>query len=58
VLIAPSGDVLAMDDDSLTGRDALISLQLPQTGTYVVIASGALDTIGGYGLGLNIYDPL
>jgi hypothetical protein len=58
VLIAPGGDVLAMDDDSLTGRDALISLQLPQTGTYVVIASGALDTIGGYGLGLNIYDPL
>jgi hypothetical protein len=58
VLIAPGGNVLAMDDDSLTGRDALISLQLPQTGTYVVIASGALDTIGGYGLGLNIYDPL
>jgi hypothetical protein len=45
VLIGPSGLMVATDDDSLSGSDALISLNLPTSGSYLVEAT-SYDTSG------------
>jgi phosphotransferase system HPr-like phosphotransfer protein len=53
-LIDPSDEVLAEDDDSAGGLDAQISISLPESGNYLIIASrSGLDvgtTVGGYTL--------
>jgi hypothetical protein len=38
-LLSPNDEVIAEDDDSGGGTDAQISIRLPETGTYVIIAT-------------------
>ncbi|MEO0538534.1 MAG: CHAT domain-containing protein [Cyanobacteria bacterium P01_A01_bin.123] len=45
ILLAPNGEQLAFNDDSLGGTNSRISVELPQDGTYRVIAN-AYDSSG------------
>ncbi|MEO1348918.1 MAG: CHAT domain-containing protein [Cyanobacteria bacterium J06635_15] len=45
ILLAPTGEQLAFNDDSLGGTNSRISVELPQDGTYGVIAN-AYDSAG------------
>ncbi len=53
-LIDPGDEVIAEDDDSAGGMDAQITISLPESGVYLIIASrNGLDagtTTGGYTL--------
>lgn len=53
-LFDPAGEVIAEDDDSLGGLNAVITITLPQTGTYLIAATRAgIDegtTVGDYTL--------
>jgi len=57
-LYAPDGSYLADDDDSYGGSDAFISFQLPDTGSYTIIATGFEETtFGPYELYLSLFTP-
>jgi S1-C subfamily serine protease len=51
ILISPSGDDLGQDDNGAGGKNARITVTLPESGTYVVLANtrGARET-GRYSL--------
>lgn len=51
ILIGPDEQTLDVDDNGAgTGRNAYREVELPTTGTYVIVASGANGTTGAYGL--------
>ncbi|MEW6578912.1 MAG: PPC domain-containing protein [Chloroflexota bacterium] len=60
-ILDPSDEVIAEDDDSAGGLDAQISIRLPESGTYVIIATrSGIDegtTTGPYSLTLTPGTP-
>jgi hypothetical protein len=55
----PSGEIIALDDDSYAGTDALILVQLPSTGPYFITAATADGPrrAGDYWIGVEVLDP-
>lgn len=51
-LSGPSGQSIAHDDDGGGGTDSLITVTLPETGTYVIYALPFLDAGGPYRLSI------
>ncbi|HEX3053177.1 MAG TPA: PPC domain-containing protein [Aggregatilineaceae bacterium] len=60
-LIDPNDEVIAEDDDSAGGTDAQISIRLPESGQYVVVATrngiDAGTTVGNFSLDLLAGPP-
>jgi hypothetical protein len=60
-LMDPADEVIAEDDDSAGGTDAQISIRLPETGTYIIIATrngiDAGTTGGSYTLQITAGPP-
>ena len=54
----PFGEVIAVDDDSYAGTDALIAIQLPYTGPYVIAAAAANgpEHSGGYRISVKLLE--
>jgi len=55
----PWGEIVALDDDSYAGTDALILVQLPSTGPYFITAATADGPrrVGDYWIGVEVLDP-
>lgn len=51
-LSGPSGDTIAEDDDGGGGTDSLLTVTLPETGTYVIYAVPFLNSGGPYRLSI------
>ncbi len=60
-LLDPNDEVIAEDDDSAGGTDAQISISLPESGTYIIVATrngiDAGSTTGGYTLEVTSGTP-
>ncbi len=52
----PNGVVIAEDNDSGEGSNSYIEIILPADGTYTIVVSGYVGTVGWYGLQLNLTD--
>jgi hypothetical protein len=55
----PGGEIIAVDDDSYAGTDALIFVQLPSTGSYFITATAADGPrrLGDYWIRVEVLDP-
>ncbi len=57
-LYAPDGSLIAADDNGAgDGSSAFLRLILNQPGTYTLVASGANNTTGTYGLAMEVFAP-